>query len=249
MLCKLCRKMKITNLSEIANFDETNNVKIVKIKKQNFILVKRKENLSRNTDECGKLLLKIAKHMFPNPDKVITRQNHLNKLGKIFISAIETSNTLKLKIKKEYSNVTKFSTAESTYLSISVFKTIYNRRKFQKFAKGKFGKPLLCSENEQKKFENDIFTEVYGDNYDVNEIDMSQNSGEISENRTYFRVKEIKIFIENILTYAVKFENFDLESHLERLGYLHVVVSADHGGDLKVEQTMKYSIQIFREEF
>jgi hypothetical protein len=47
----------------------------------------------------------------------------------------------------------------------------------------------------------------------------------------------------------VKFENFDLESHLEKLGYLHVVVSADHGGDLKVEQTMKYSIQIFREEF
>ena len=142
--------------------------------------------------------------MFPNPDKVITKQ----KLELIFISAIETSKILKLKIKKEYSNVTQFSTSESTCLSISVFKTNYNIRKFQKIAKGKFGKPLLCSENEQKIFENNIFDEVNSDNFDVIKIDMLQNSGEILENRTYFTVKNIKIFIENILRYAVKFKNF-----------------------------------------
>ena len=45
MLCILCRKMKITNLDEIENFDETNNVKI---RKQNFLLVKRKDKLSSN---------------------------------------------------------------------------------------------------------------------------------------------------------------------------------------------------------
>ena len=63
MFCKLCRKMKFTILDEIEIFDESTDVKIIKIRNQNFLLVKRKDKLSRNVEECGKLLLNVAKHI------------------------------------------------------------------------------------------------------------------------------------------------------------------------------------------
>ena len=59
---------------------------------------------------------------------------------------------------------------ESTYHSISVFKTLFKRRKFQIFAKAKFGKPLLCSEKELQKTD------------EVIKIDNLSKKGEITEN-------------------------------------------------------------------
>ena len=63
-------------------------------------------------------------------------------------------------------------------------------------------------------------------------------------------MKEIQKFVEDILNLAVKREGFDLKQHLQDMNQkLHVVISADHGGDMKVEPTTKYMIQIFRKGF
>ena len=119
---------------------------------------------------------------------------------------------------------------------------------FQEICKGKYGYTLLCSEADQKNYENKIFDSIYGSNYDIFKIPMleSDNVREISVCRS----ERNSNFVEDILNLAVKGEEFELKQHLQDMNKkLHVVISADHGRDMKVEPTMKYMIQIFRKGF
>jgi hypothetical protein len=120
---------------------------------------------------------------------------------------------------------------------------------FQEICKGKYGYTLLCSESDQKKYENQIFETIYGTNYEIFKLPMSE-SDNLRKMTVCIGVKEIPKFVESILNLAIKQEGFDLTQHLQKMNNkLHVVISADHGGDMKVEPTMKYSIQIFRKGF
>ena len=123
-----------------------------------------------------------------------------------------------------------------------------NQFQIQRILKYKYGKPLLCSETVQRQYENSIFDKIYGDNCE--EIDLPfKDNNDLSKKGACFLIKNIKKFVEVILDIAVEREGFDLQNHIENMKKLHVVVSGDHGGDLKVDPTMKYTIQIFRDKF
>ena len=64
----------------------------------------------------------------------------------------------------------------------------------------------------------------------------------------YACVTSLKSYIESIVSEALESGKLDLESDLFKKhmqGKIWVVLSADHGGDLKVSSSMKFCVQIF----
>ena len=178
----------------------------------------------------------------------------MSNLAKLFSEVIRSNPKLFQLAFKNHKHLLKLthqlSPKEASVGHGSTFRTWSARRKFVTVLKRTLNFNPHGSAAKQRMYEKKKISFLEEDNNLISGIILLYKTGKSSSvtPEPYACVTSLKSYIESIVSEALESGKLDLESDLFKKhmqGKIWVVLSADHGGDLKVSSSMKFCVQIF----
>ena len=255
----LLLESKIQELKRLMNdiITKRGNKKIVELPMKKLIKRKMNKNmLAISKRQVHRRVAEVVKFMTVKSgcDSEINDKIKMSNLAKLFSEVIRSNPNLFQLAFKNHKHLLKLthqlSPKEASVCHGSTFRTWSARRKFVTVLKRTLNFNPYGSEAKQRMYEKEKISFLEEDNNLISGNILLYKTGKSLSvtPEPYACVTSLKSYIESIVSEALESGKLDLESDLFKKhmqGKIWVVLSADHGGDLKVSSSMKFCVQIF----
>ena len=210
------------------------------------VLALKKRQLRYRVLEVQKCMIKNSGCGDETDEKVI--DSNMAKLVSELIKSKPKLFSLALKNHPKLLKITHYLTPkEASLVHASTFRTWSARRKCVSVLNKVLHFNPYCSEDKQRKYEKEKIPFLDDNLITGNLLLFKTGKSSVPTLEPFACVKSLKAYIEHIIDEAVDAGKLDLDSDLFKTnmqGKIWVVLSADHGGDLKVSSSMKFCVQI-----
>ena len=210
------------------------------------VLALKKRQLRYRVLEVQKCMIKNSGCGDETDEKVI--DSNMAKLVSELIKSKPKLFSLALKNHPKLLKITHYLTPkEASLVHASTFRTWSARRKCVSVLNKVLHFNPYGSENKQRKYEKEKIPFLDDNLITGNLLLFKTGKSSVPTLEPFACVKSLKAYIEHIIDEAVDAGKLDLDSDLFKTnmqGKIWVVLSADHGGDLKVSSSMKFCVQI-----